>query len=158
MAGHVCLFVSNSLQPNRLQPTRLPCPWDFPGKNTGAGCHFLLQRIFLTQGSNLRLLFPALAGGFFTTGATLECGDLIPSPMKTEKDPSSKCSMKSESESHSVVSDSLRPHGLYVVQGILQARILEWEAFPFSRGIFPNQRSNSGLLHCRWILYQLSHK
>ena len=103
-------------------------------------------------------VFPALAGGFFTTGATLECGDLIPSPMKTEKDPSSKCSMKSESESHSVVSDSLRPHGLYVVQGILQARILEWEAFPFSRGIFPNQRSNSGLLHCRWILYQLSHK
>ena len=27
-------------------------PWDFPGKNTGAGCHFLLQGIFLTQGSN----------------------------------------------------------------------------------------------------------
>ena len=30
---------------------RLLCPWDFPGKNTGAGCHFLLQSIFLTQGS-----------------------------------------------------------------------------------------------------------
>ena len=27
----------------RLQPTRLPCPWDSPGKNTGVGCHFLLQ-------------------------------------------------------------------------------------------------------------------
>ena len=33
-----------------------PCPWDFPGKNTGVGCHFLLQGIFLTQGSNLHLL------------------------------------------------------------------------------------------------------
>ena len=30
----------------------LLCPWDFPGKSTGVGCHFLLQRIFLTQGSN----------------------------------------------------------------------------------------------------------
>ena len=36
--------------------TRLLCPWDSPGKNTGAGCHFLLQGIFLTQGSNLHLL------------------------------------------------------------------------------------------------------
>ena len=32
--------------------TRLLCPWDFPGKNTGMGCHFLLQGIFLTQGLN----------------------------------------------------------------------------------------------------------
>ena len=32
--------------------TRLFCPWDFPGKSTGVGCHFLLQEIFLTQGSN----------------------------------------------------------------------------------------------------------
>ena len=37
-------------------------------------------------------------------------------------------------ESRSVVSDSLRPHGLYIVHGILQARILEWVAVPFSRG------------------------
>ena len=35
---------------------RLLCPWDFPGKNTGVGCHFLLQGNFLTQGSNLSLL------------------------------------------------------------------------------------------------------
>ena len=38
------------------QPTRLLCPWDSPGKNTGVGCHFLLQEIFLTQGLNLPLL------------------------------------------------------------------------------------------------------
>ena len=35
---------------------RLLCPWGSPGKNTGAGCHFLLQGIFLTQGSNPGLL------------------------------------------------------------------------------------------------------
>ena len=42
--------------------------------------------------------------------------------------------------------------------GILQARILEWVAIPFSRGIFPTQGSNPGLLHCRQILYHLSHQ
>ena len=46
----------------------------------------------------------------------------------------------------------------YTVCGILQRRILEWIAFPFSRGIFPTQGSNPGLPHCRRILYQLSHK
>ena len=46
----------------------------------------------------------------------------------------------------------------YAVHGILQGRILEWVAFPFSRGIFPTQESNLGLPHCGWILYQLSHK
>ena len=35
--------MSNSVQPHRWQPTSLPSPWDSPGKNTGVGCHFLLQ-------------------------------------------------------------------------------------------------------------------
>ena len=48
--------MSNSLQPHGLWPTRLLCPQDFPGKNTRVDCHFLLQEIFLTQGSNLGLL------------------------------------------------------------------------------------------------------
>ena len=48
--------VSNSLRPHGLQPARLLCPWDSPGKNMGAGCHSLLQGIFLTRGSNLGLL------------------------------------------------------------------------------------------------------
>ena len=39
----VTSVVSNSVQPCRRQPTRMPCPWDSPGKNTGVGCHFLLQ-------------------------------------------------------------------------------------------------------------------
>ena len=44
------------------------------------------------------------------------------------------------------------------VHGILQARRLEWVAIPFSRGwIFPTQGSNLGLLHCKQILYCLSH-
>ena len=62
-----------------------------------------------------------------------------------------------ESESHSVVSDSLRPHGLYSPwkspgqnTGVGSLSLLQ--------GIFPTQGSNPGLPHCRWILYQLSHK
>ena len=39
----VASVVSNSVRPHRRQPTRLLCPWDSPGKNTGMGCHFLLQ-------------------------------------------------------------------------------------------------------------------
>ena len=51
-----------------------------------------------------------------------------------------------------------------IIHGILQARILEWVAYPFSSGssllqwIFLTQGSNQGLLHCRWILYQLSYR
>ena len=48
-----CCLVAKSclilLQPCDLKPTRFLCPWDLPGKNTAVGCHFLLQRIFLTQ-------------------------------------------------------------------------------------------------------------
>ena len=44
--------MSNPQWPCGLQPSRLLCPRDFPGKNTGVGCHFLLQEIFPTQGLN----------------------------------------------------------------------------------------------------------
>ena len=47
----VCAVSSDS-----LQPTRLLCPWDSPGKNTAAGCHLLLQGIFSVQGLNPHLL------------------------------------------------------------------------------------------------------
>ena len=47
---------------------------------------------------------------------------------------------------------------VYKVHGILQAGILERVAFPLLQGIFPTQGLNPGLLHCRLILNQLSHK
>ena len=52
LVAKVCL----TLRPHGLQPSKILCPWDFPGKNTGVGCHFLLQGVFSTQGSNPRLL------------------------------------------------------------------------------------------------------
>ena len=46
---------SDSLRPHGLLPARLLSLWDYPGKNTGVGCQFLLQGIFLTQVPNLHL-------------------------------------------------------------------------------------------------------
>ena len=51
-----CLVMSDALWPHGLQPARLLCPWDFPGKSTGVGCHALLEWIFPTQGWNPGLL------------------------------------------------------------------------------------------------------
>ena len=56
----LCMHVPKSCptlcNPMDLEPASLLCPWDFPGKNTGVGCHFLLQGLFPTQGLNLSLL------------------------------------------------------------------------------------------------------
>ena len=58
--GELLLFsrsvMSNSVETPWTESARVLCPWDVPGKNTGVGCHFLLQGIFLTQGLNPRLL------------------------------------------------------------------------------------------------------
>ena len=51
----VCSVVSDSMQPQGLQPARFLCPWDSPGKNTGVGCHVVLH-IFLIQKLNPSLL------------------------------------------------------------------------------------------------------
>ena len=48
--------MSDSVQSHRQQPARLPCPWDSPGKNTGGGCHFLLQCVKVKSLSRVRLL------------------------------------------------------------------------------------------------------
>ena len=53
MLSHVRLFVTPM---DWGSSARILCPWGFPGKNTRVGCHFLLQVVFLIQGSNLDLL------------------------------------------------------------------------------------------------------
>ena len=116
-----------------MQPTRLLRPWDFPGMNTGVGCHFLLQKIFLTQGSNPGLLHRRL----------------IPYHLSYREVPKVKVKL---AKTCWTLCNPMN----YTAHGILRARILKWVAFPSSRG--SSQGWNSGLLHCRWILYQLSHK
>ena len=57
----VTSVVSDSVRPHRQQPTRLPHPWDFPGKNTGVGCHFLLQCMKVKDESEVTQSCPTLS-------------------------------------------------------------------------------------------------
>ena len=82
--------MSDSVRPHRWQPTRLPHPWDSPGKHTGVGCHFLLQCIKVKSESEVAQSCPTL------------------------RDPMD-CSLPGSS-----------------IQGIFQARVLEWGAIAFS--------------------------
>ena len=91
----VASVVSSSLQPYVLQPARLLCPWDSPGKNTGVGCHFLLQGLILTEGLNQGLL---------------HCRKIFYCLSHRETLHIQECS--SVQFSHSVVFDSLQPHEL----------------------------------------------
>ena len=53
--------MSDSVQPHKQQPTRLPRPWDSLGKNTGVGCHFLLQCMKVKSESEVTQLCPTLS-------------------------------------------------------------------------------------------------
>ena len=53
--------MSDSVRPHRRQPTRLPHPWDSPGKNTGMGCHFLLQCMKVKRESEVAQSCPTLS-------------------------------------------------------------------------------------------------
>ena len=54
--------MSDSVRPHRRQPTRLPRPWDPPGKNTGVGCHFLLQCMKVKNQNEVTQLCLTLSG------------------------------------------------------------------------------------------------
>ena len=144
----------NSLQPHGLQLARLLCPWDFPGKNTRMGCHFLLQRIFLTQGSDPCLHVSCLTGGFFTSGpqgkpCVCVCECVCVGVCKVKLLVATLC-------------PTLQTHGLG------PARLLcPWNSpgnntgmgcYFLLQGIFLTQGLYSSLLHCRQILYCLSHQ
>ena len=64
-------FTCPTLRHPGLQPARLLCPWDSPGKNTAVSCHALLQGVFSTQGPNLSLCLLHWPGRFFTTSASI---------------------------------------------------------------------------------------
>ena len=114
--------VSSSARPHGQLPTRLLCPWDSPGKNTGVGCHALLQGIFLTQGSN--------------AGCLHWQADCL--PLSHQASPPGLVGVISEvkvAQSCLTLCDprDCSPPGSSVHE-ISQARILEWVAIPSSRG------------------------
>ena len=109
----------------------------------------------------MSLMSSAVAGGFFTTSALWEAQNLSntqrTSRLQTAPFRARAWTWIHKSDSYPVASDSLQPHGLYSLwtspgqnTGVGSLSLLQ--------GIFPTQGSNPGLPHCRWILYQLSHK
>ena len=117
--------------PCGLWPARLLCPWDFPGQNTGVGCHFLLQRIFLAQGSN-----PGLPHSRQTIYHLSYQGRPVSFPLTIDVYQIMFCTLKVKVK---VVQSCLTlcnpidssPPGS-PTPGILQARMLEWVAISFS--------------------------
>ena len=79
----VTSVVSDSVRPHGLQPSRLLCPWDSPGKNTGVGCHALLQGIFLTQESN-SCLFSCSGKWVLYTSTRWDTLQFLQKPSKSE--------------------------------------------------------------------------
>ena len=122
----------------RTVAQQAPLSMGFSRQDIGVGWHSFLQGIFPTQGLNQSLLLLLLWVGSL--------------PLAPPRKPHYSGERKWK-WSRSVVSDSLRPHGLCSppdssIHGILQARILEWVAISFSRGIFPTQGLKPGLPHC----------
>ena len=95
--------VSDSVRPHRRQPTRLTCPWDSPGKNTGVGCHFHLQCMKVKLLSRIRL---------FVTPWTVAYQAPPSMGFSRQEYWSGVPSLVEDifQFSRSVVSDSLRPH------------------------------------------------
>ena len=152
--------MSDYVRPHRRQPTRLCRPWDSPGKNTGVGCHFLLQCVKVKSDSEVaqslphglqptRLLRPWDFPGK-STGVGCHCLLRHVCVRAFKK-------VKVKSESCSVVFNSLPLHGLHRPWNSPGQNTGVGSLFLLQR-IFPTQGSNAGLLHCRQILYQLSHK
>ena len=129
-----CVLIRFScVWPHGLEPARLFSLWDFPGKNTGVGCHFLLQGIFLTQGSNQQLLHLL----------HWQAGSLPRVP-------------PGWSVNHSLRSDFCKPTDCSLpgssVHGVPQARILESLAIPFSRGSsWPKDRTQVSCIAARFF-------
>ena len=114
--------------PHRRQPTRLPRPWDSPGKNTGVGCHFLLQCMKVREGRDLGVAFQAPPGSQASSRGQAKDSALL------------------SSRDAGLLEPPERLPG-FSVYGIFQARVLEWGAIAFS-GILPGDSGGQRNLAC----------
>ena len=166
-----------------LQPHGLYSPWNSPGQNTGVGSLCLLQGIFPTQGSNpdlphcRRILYQLSHKG---SPRILEWVSSVHFSSVTQLSPT-LCDPVDYTVHGNCPGQNTGVGNLSLLQGIFQTqgsnpglphcrqilyqlnhkgspRILEWVAYPFSRGSSQPRESNWGLLHCRRIFSQLSYQ
>ena len=137
-ACSVTSVVSHSLHPYGLQPARLFCPQDSPGKNTGGGYHFLLQGMFLIQRLNPHTSFQQRVFRYVF---------LFGDPKIRVCVCVRKCTC---AQSHPTLCNPMdcSPPGS-CVHGISQAKTLEWVAISFSRGSFhPRDQTHVSCISC----------
>ena len=127
--------MSDSVRPHRRQPTRLLRPWDSPGKNTGVGCHFLLQCMKVKSESEVAQSGPTLSNpmdcslpgssvhGIFQA-RVLEWGAIAVSLLVHASLCAQSCPTLHDPMDCSLPGSS--------THGIFQARVLEWGAIAFS--------------------------
>ena len=123
--------MSNSVRPYRRQPTRLPHTWDSPGKNTGVGCHFLLQCMKVKSESEVAQSCPTLSD-------PMDCslpGSSVHGIFQAGVLEWSAIAFSSVAQLCPTLCDPMdcSPPGSSVHE-IFQAKILEWVAISFSRG------------------------
>ena len=130
--------MSDSVRPHGLQPTRLFRPWDSPGKNTGVGCHFLFQCMKVKSESEVAQLCPTLSDpmdcslpgstihGIFQAKIAIAVYQMLNINDRMIHEMQGKVKV---AQSCPTLCDPMD----YKAHGILQARILEWVTFQFSR-------------------------
>ena len=133
----VCSVVSDSLRPHGLQPTSLLCPRYFSVKNTGVGCHLLLQ------GQNPCLASLVSVGGFFTTSKKSKQNNKKPESCLKHIENTKFCSMKHIENTKFSLGIMVKATQSCLtlcepmdnmVHGLLHGRILKWVTVPLSRG------------------------
>ena len=148
--------MSDSVRSHRRQPTRLPRPWDSPGKNTGAGCHFLLQCMKVKSEREVAQSCPTLSDpvdcclpgpwDFPGRSTGVGCHCLLQCMKeKSEREVAQSCLTLSDRMDHSPPGSS--------IHGIFQAGVLERGAIAFST----NVKRMMLILQCCHILRKRRH-
>ena len=142
--------MSDSVRPHRRRPTRLPRPWDSPGKNTGVGCHFLLQCKKVKSENEVTQSCPTLRDpmdcsppgspvpGILQARTRVGCHFLLQCmKVKSESEVAQSCPTLLDPMVCSLPGSS--------VHGVFQARVLEWGAIAFSIGHVSNSFKSKNL-------------
>ena len=139
--------MSYSLRPHGLQPARLLCPWNFPGKNAGVGYHLFLQEIFPTQGVNPYLLH-------------WQVGSLPlshqPSSVQFSSVVQSCPTLRPHEPKHARLSitNSRSPHKPMSIKSMMPSNhLILCRSLLLLLSIFPRVFSNESALRIRWLKY-----
>ena len=150
----VASVVSDSVRPHRRQPTRLPGPWDSPGKNPGVGCHFLLQCRKVKSESEVTQSYPTLPDPMYCSlPGSFAHGIFQARVLERAAIAFSACLL---SRVQLFVTLWTVAHKTPLSVGF--SRQEYWSGLPFPPlGIFPTQGSNQSLLHWQADSLPLSH-